>query len=63
MICSNCGKENNNTSNFCKYCGAKLNQDEYPNYNAAMGNIYASPDVMRGRKIKNAITEIFKKNE
>lgn len=24
MYCSKCGKENNNTSNFCKSCGAKL---------------------------------------
>jgi dolichyl-phosphate-mannose--protein O-mannosyl transferase len=25
MICSNCGKTNENDSNFCKYCGDKLN--------------------------------------
>ena len=25
MICSNCGKANENDSNFCKYCGENLN--------------------------------------
>ena len=25
MICSNCGKPNENDSNFCKYCGDNLN--------------------------------------
>jgi len=25
MICSNCGKTNENDSNFCKYCGDNLN--------------------------------------
>jgi len=25
MICSNCGKTNENDSNFCKYCGDSLN--------------------------------------
>jgi len=26
MICSNCGKTNENDNNFCKYCGENLNQ-------------------------------------
>ena len=28
MICSNCGKTNENDSNFCKYCGDNLNQQQ-----------------------------------
>ena len=28
MICSNCGKTNENDSNFCKYCGDNLSRAE-----------------------------------
>ena len=31
MICSNCGKTNENDSNFCKYCGDNLNPTD-PNH-------------------------------
>ncbi len=30
MICPNCGNENNDGSNFCKWCGASLPQPEQP---------------------------------
>ena len=31
MICNNCGKTNENDSNFCKYCGDNLNPTD-PNH-------------------------------
>jgi len=31
MLCSNCGKTNENDSNFCKYCGDNLNPTD-PNH-------------------------------
>ena len=31
MICSNCGRANENDSNFCKYCGDNLNPTD-PNH-------------------------------
>ena len=31
MFCTNCGKEIPNTSNFCKYCGNKVNKNTNEN--------------------------------
>lgn len=35
MYCSKCGKENNNTSKFCKNCGEQLEKEQVQNTNIA----------------------------
>ncbi len=44
MICNNCGRANENDSNFCKYCGDNLNPTD-PNhtiFDRAYGNLSSS---------------------
>ena len=40
MYCTKCGKELANDARFCTYCGAKVQQEEYPGNNKGFNGGY-----------------------
>ena len=49
MYCTKCGKELANDARFCTYCGAKVQQEEYPGNSKGFNKIKENPAAYRDR--------------
>ena len=48
MYCTKCGKELANDARFCTYCGAKVQQEEYPGNSKGINKIKENSPVSIG---------------
>lgn len=58
MYCKNCGKQIENDSNFCMYCGTKVNNLGSENKKANMPSVFESAVFIDSLFVKQSIDEV-----
>ena len=60
MYCTKCGKELANDARFCTYCGAKVQQEEYPGNSKGFNKIKENSPTSIGCGMKMCIRDRFR---